>query len=106
MSRLTLDKVLCLILAISSVNDTLYDMEVELTLTLRFTCNHVLLEFLWVLSLAAVVIHIVLDGALVIVVQFTNALVGRCRLVVFPCRVVVCLVLPFDLTADENREHE
>lgn len=83
--KLTLDKVLCLILTIPRVNDTLDDMKIKLTLTLSFTRNHVLFKLFWVFVLAAVIIHVVLDWALVVVVQFADAFIGRCCLVVFPC---------------------
>lgn len=102
MSRLTLDKVLCLVLAISRVDHTLHDVEVELALALSFACNHVLLVLFWVGVLAAVDVHVVLDRALVVVVQLTVALVRSCRLVVFPRGVVVSLVLPFDLRKRVN----
>lgn len=95
--RLTLDEVLCLILAIACINDTLHDMEVELALALCFPCDHVLLELLRIVRPPAVVVYVVLDRALEVVVEFADALVGGCRLVVLPRRVVVRLVLPFDL---------
>lgn len=66
--KLTLDKVLRLILAIPRVNDTLDYMKIKLTLTLSFTRNHMLFKLLWIFVLAAVIIHIVLDGALVVIV--------------------------------------
>ena len=72
-------------------------MEVELTFALRFTCDHVLFEVLWVRPFAAVDVHVVHDRTFEVVIELSPTLVSGCSLIVFPRGVVVSFVLPFDL---------
>lgn len=72
-------------------------MEVELTLALRFTSDHMLLEIFRVRLLAAMVVHVARDRALKVVVELSPTLVGGRSLIVLPGGMIVGLVLPFDL---------
>lgn len=93
----TFDAILSPIFSITRVNDTLDDVEVELTLLVGFALHHVLFECFGVILSVSVVVHVDRDRSFEVIIELAIAFVGGGILVCLPCGVVVSLVLPFDL---------